>query len=116
MLVCGGRSYENRPKVFGVLDAIHSKTPISVIVSGGARGADRLAEEWAAQRLVECRIYKPNWRKFGKAAGPMRNMAMLSKEQPDLVVAFPGGPGTANMVGISMDADVEVLDVREDKW
>ena len=42
--------------------------------------------------------FKADWDKFGRAAGPIRNAQMLREGKPDLVVAFPGGRGTANMV------------------
>ncbi|MEM9912925.1 MAG: hypothetical protein AAF922_19365 [Pseudomonadota bacterium] len=51
---------------------------------------------------------------MGRAAGPIRNKEMLDEGCPDLVVAFPGGRGTANMVKQAQAAGVEVLDKRED--
>jgi hypothetical protein len=42
--------------------------------------------------------FPANWKVYGRAAGPIRNMKMLLEGKPDLVVAFPGGIGTADMV------------------
>lgn len=71
---------------------------LDVFITGGARGADRNAEIWAEQRGYPVRVYPADWDKHGKKAGPIRNQEMLDKEDPDLVVAFPGGSGTANMI------------------
>jgi len=115
VLVCGGRNYADRHMLFTVLDTLHTKLHFDVLVCGGAPGADRLAEQWAAQRLVECRVYKANWAKYGKAAGPIRNRLMLSDERPSLVVAFPGGPGTDGMVAMAVDADgVDVINIGDE--
>lgn len=109
ILVCGGRDYQNGAVVWRELDAIHAATPITALMQGGASGADRLAKEWAAtkpeiQRYV-CHAY---WWKFGPRAGPIRNRRMI-EWKPDLVVAFPGGKGTQNMITLAREAGIEVL-------
>lgn len=43
-------------------------------------------------------VFKADWSKDGRKAGPVRNSVMLSVGKPDLVIAFPGGRGTADMV------------------
>jgi hypothetical protein len=53
-----------------------------------------------------------DWAGLGRKAGPIRNEQMLSEGQPHLVVAFPGGRGTAHMVGIARAAGVEVIEIR----
>ena|SRR5688572_5874152 len=97
LIVCGGRDYADRAHVFAVLDDIHAKRTIALIIEGNATGADRLAREWAESRGVPCRTEKTNWIQLGRRAGPDRNAMMLSLD-PDGVVAFPGGRGTADMV------------------
>lgn len=52
---------------------------------------------------------KAYWNLHGKAAGPIRNQLMLDKYDPDLVIAFPGETGTANMVKLSINAGIEVI-------
>lgn len=99
VLVTGGRDYTNIAFVWYTLDQIHKKTPITLLVQGGATGADSLAEGWAIERVVPWKEYpvtKSDWKKLGKKAGPLRNRRMLEIEKPDLVVAFPGGRGTAD--------------------
>lgn len=111
VLVCGGRSYLDRDRVFRVLDRLHAKTPISRLIAGDARGADALALAWADSRDVRRTRYKAHWRTRGNAAGPLRNARMLRKGQPHLVVAFPGRNGTLDMVNRARFAGVPVVEL-----
>lgn len=108
VLVCGGRYFEDRTAVFAALDAIHAITPIGVIIEGGARGADRLAGSWARVREVSHWKVPANWKRDGNAAGMLRNGRMLEMCAPDVVLAFPGGTGTADMVRQAKAARVRV--------
>lgn len=108
VLVCGGRDYFDAIRVDTVLD--HVVTP-SVVIQGGARGADAMAANWAAKRGIEMLCYKANWHYHGKRAGIVRNEWMLEDGKPDIVVAFPGGRGTAHMVSIAKLAGVPVIEV-----
>lgn len=113
VLVCGGRNYSDRSKVFDELEILHAFNMKLCVISGGATGADALAEEWARSKIgkregVSFRGFRADWTKHGKAAGPIRNQTMLDKGKPDLVLAFPGGAGTADMVRRATDANVTV--------
>jgi hypothetical protein len=111
VLVCGGRDFQNSAFVFKTLDNIHNETPITEVMQGGAKGADTLARDWARSKNgIKRWVCNADWEKHGKAAGPIRNARMLEWE-PDLVVAFPGGRGTANMVQQARAAGVEVVEV-----
>lgn len=108
VLVCGGREYADRDYLFMTLDIIHSQHPVDVVIEGCARGADSIAEAWAVARSIELWHFPADWKTFGPRAGPARNLQMLVVGEPDLVVAFPGGRGTANMVDIATNAGVKV--------
>lgn len=112
VLVCGGRDFDDYSKVCEVLDGIDQGHVITQIVHGAARGADRLANQWAFARGVPVNAFAANWESEGRAAGPIRNQRMLDLGKPDLVVAFPGGRGTADMVSRARAAGVEVREVR----
>jgi len=57
------------------------------------------------------------WDELGKKAGPLRNQRMLDEGKPDLVVAFPGGGGTKDMVRRAVSAGVAIHEVnRADDW
>lgn len=93
------------------LDAFHvgPRGPIKLVIHGGAQGADTMAGEWAQSRGIACMAFAANWATEGRAAGPIRNKRMLDEVSPNVVVAFPGGRGTANMVGQARDRGFEVL-------
>lgn len=104
VLVCGGRDYWDKATIRKELAEVK---PTSVI-HGAARGADTLAGEVAEAMGVPVEEYPARWNDYGKAAGPIRNQAMLERGKPDLVLAFPGGNGTADMVQRARKAGVPV--------
>ena len=106
IIVCGGRRYSDRERVNAVLDAIHAETPIKVLMHGNAKGADSLADDWAMGKC-ETQTFFPLWEVHGKYAGPKRNQEMADAK-PDLVVAFPGGVGTRDMVWRARKAGIPV--------
>ena len=113
VIVCGGRELDNVAYIWSRLDRIHAETPFTHFMQGGARGVDAIAREWATTKPgVEMYVCKADWDKHGKAAGPMRNARML-EWKPDLVVAFPGGRGTADMVKRAKAAGVCVKQIED---
>lgn len=110
ILVCGGRDYDNLALVYQTLDAIHAERTIKCVIHGGARGADACAWNWAVQRDIPQMSYPADWKAHGRVAGPRRNQTMLDLH-PDiqLVVAFPGGAGTRDMIKRAVRAGIEVL-------
>lgn len=111
VLVCGGRYFEDSRLIYSTLDALHVQHNFSVVIHGDARGADRVAERWADSLGIRVSVYPALWERWGTRAGPIRNQLMLDQGRPDLVVAFPGGKGTAHMVRIAKEAGVEVVEV-----
>lgn len=112
VLVCGGREYNDGTRVNFILDQLHHATPIDVIIQGEATGADTLAKEWAEYHGIPVDPFKAHWRIYGKRAGAMRNTQMLIEGKPDLVVAFPGNDGTADMVKQADKAGVPIFEVE----
>ena len=110
VLVCGGRDYADYAYVEENLNDLPLGNS-SVIIHGGAQGADRLAERWAFAHGVDSERFSADWEKHGKAAGPIRNQRMIDEGQPDLVVAFPGGKGTADMIRRARAAGVDVVEL-----
>jgi hypothetical protein len=99
VLVTGGRDYKD----YGVVSQALSALDVSALIEGGATGADLLARVWANANKIPYTTYPAQWGLFGKKAGYMRNLQMLIEGKPDLVLAFPGGKGTANMVKIATE-------------
>lgn len=100
ILVSGARDYDNWPKVKEELDIFHEENNITTVVHGGARGVDHLSGVWARWNNIPEIVYPAKWKELGKAAGPIRNLEMLEKEQPDVVIAFltVDSKGTKHMV------------------
>lgn len=115
VLVCGGRDYAatepERLLMLQTLASIHRRRRFSLIIEGGATGADTGARIFGDVAGIPVSTFKANWLKHGRAAGPIRNQQMLDEGKPDLVVAFPGGRGTADMVRRAREAGVEVMEV-----
>lgn len=110
VIVCGGRNYSDQARVDNVLNTIDG---IRHLFHGNARGADTLAGSWGnRQDGVSVHAVPAEWKKYGRKAGPIRNQKMLG-QSPDLVVAFPGGKGTANMVQQAKAAGIEVIEISE---
>jgi len=119
VLVCGGRNYDNRDKVFHVLDSALEAATLEekpfVLIHGGAKGADALSGLWAStwKDRVEERVYKADWATHGRAAGPIRNRLMFTESDPDVIIAFEGGAGTANMTSIGIKSGCPIYEVKE---
>lgn len=111
VIVCGGRDFQDKRKLETILSHLNSETPFRHLWHGNARGADTLADQWGRQNKIAVHPVPAQWKKYGKRAGPIRNQHMLG-QNPDLVVAFPGGRGTADMVRRSKDAGVKVVEVQ----
>lgn len=112
VLVCGGRKFYDKVLFRHTMGLIHTETPISLIIHGGATGADTLANYWARAMGIQVKEYRADWILYGnRRAGPIRNRQMLNEGKPDLVVAFPGGKGTADMVKQAKNANVKVMEV-----
>lgn len=79
------------------------------IISGGARGADRLAENFAENLGIKCTVIKPDWGRYGKAAGIIRNQSII--DAADMVVAFWDGhsKGTKNSIDRAAEAKIPTL-------
>lgn len=104
VLVCGGRHYGKKTKekilfystMGEYMESLHGR--ITTIIHGGASGADTMAKSWAIAHELEHIEVAADWETFGRSAGPRRNQRMLDEFKPDMVIAFPGGRGTADMV------------------
>ncbi len=113
VLVCGGRDYHDRSAVERALWKLDAELwPIRVVLHGGASGADAEGMLWAVGAGRAALAFPADWTKHGKAAGPIRNQQMLDEGVPDLVLAFPGGRGTADMVRRAKRAGVNVQHAR----
>lgn len=112
VLVCGGRDFDDYELMLLVLDQMKPKE----LGHGDARGADSLAQRYAEYRGVPVRRYPADWDRHGRSAGPIRNREMFKDFQPDIVVAFPGGRGTADMVSVAQKAKCKFMVIDPDDY
>jgi hypothetical protein len=99
----------DRKWLFRDLDELCASRSVTLVISGCAHGADTLGIEWAEARGIEVARFPADWNVHGRAAGPIRNQQMLDEGRPNLVVAFPGGRGTADMVRKAREAGIELI-------
>jgi hypothetical protein len=112
ILVCGGRDFNDALTLGSWLGGINKQRGIATLIEGGARGADWMARKFAEWQGIPVETYEADWTKHGRAAGPIRNRRMIEEGKPDLVVAFKGGKGTANMVEQARRCGIEVLEIK----
>jgi hypothetical protein len=109
--VIGSRSFADYGLLCRTLDAIPE---LSTVVSGGAPGADSLGERYADERGLATQIHRPDWRRYGRGAGKVRNRTIV--DASDLVVAFWDGSsaGTKHALDYARTRGTPVQVVRFD--
>ncbi len=111
VLVCGGRDWRDAELVESTLDRLRAaRGPFDCLIHGGARGIDRIAGKWARKNGILEWDFLPEWHRAGEHDGSVRNQRMIAEALPELVIAFPGGLGTADMVERAKAAGVEVIE------
>jgi hypothetical protein len=112
-LICGGRDFADSTMFCDAMGRlIGLRGCPSRVVHGAARGADRMAGEWARNMALDEIAVPADWNANGKAAGPIRNQKMLDDHHPKFVVAFPGGRGTADMIARARKAGIDVAEIK----
>ena len=99
ILICGDRNWKD---VETIENFVKSLPPDTVIIHGGCRGADKIADKAAKEHGLMVKTFSAKWEKYGNAAGPIRNRRMILEGKPDRVVAFHDdlskSRGTADML------------------
>jgi len=90
---------------------------VTEIVSGGAPGADSLAEDFAKKFRLKMKVFPADWKRLGKKAGCLRNISII--EYSDIVIAFWDfvSPGTKSSIDLAykMHKELHIIDVRTNK-
>lgn len=108
--IIGSRSFNNYDLVLETL--LEYENTITLIVSGGAKGADTLGERWAKEKNKEVLIFYPEWDKYGKSAGFRRNKDII--ENSDIVFAFWDGvsKGTKSSIDLANKLNKELKIIK----
>lgn len=117
LLVVGSRSITDYEYIKNTLDKYRNSD--TVIVSGGAKGVDTLAERYADENNLQKVIMKADWDKYGKRAGYIRNAEMhkfISDKEDKLCIAFWDGysKGTAHNFNLAKQYNNPII-VLNDK-
>lgn len=98
LMISGSRSIRNLKIIFDELEKIYAAHPDLILISGGAKGVDSIAEEWGRFRKLPIEQHKPDWSKYGKGAGIVRNKEMVLAA--DYVLIFWDGEskGTKSVI------------------
>ena len=99
LAVVGSRSFNDYKKMESILEGY---LPF-ILVSGGADGADSLAERFAREKDLEIIIHYPEWKKYGRRAGYLRNTFIV--RDCDKLIAFWDGRSKGTKMTISLAAD-----------
>lgn len=113
VLVTGGRDYTDMGTVFDCLTKLDEQFERMIIVHGAADGADSLAYDVCQEVGIEQCCLPACWNKYIRAAGPIRNKLMLDLFNVDLVLAFPGDVGTANMKEQAAKQEIPILEPED---
>ena len=104
VIIAGGRDFNDYPLLKAKCDNIladKTATHRIIVVSGAAKGADSLGEQYAREKGYTVERYPADWNTHGRAAGPIRNAQMANSA--DALIAFWDGQskGTKNMINIA---------------
>jgi len=116
LAIVGSRNIDDKKFVNRLLNAYRFlfNTP-ELVISGGARGIDTFAEQWANDNSIETKIFLPDWDKFGKSAGILRNKDIISECNICLAIWDGQSRGTLNDIQLceELHRDLLVFDMSK---
>ncbi len=98
--IVGSRTYNDYLNAEKELNNLLKNIEINNIVSGGAYGADKIAELYAKKYNYNLIIHKPDWNKYGKSAGYIRNKLIINDS--DYIIAFWDGESKGTKISIDL--------------
>lgn len=112
VIVCGSLYYPDKALVWEHLSRLNEQRgPFALLCSEPVTGVAELARSWAKENDVPSHNAFGNPDKFGAAADRIRRTHMIASVQPNLVIAFPGGPETTDLVTKARAAGIEVIEI-----
>ncbi len=112
LVVAGSRDFDDYALLSAELDKLLSGKTNITIVSGTARGADRLGERYAAEHNLRIERFPAEWEKYHKGAGPIRNMKMVQSADAVIVFWDNESSGTKNIIECARKQDIPYRIVR----
>jgi len=116
LAIVGDRHYRNYGKFSKRVDKfIKENGKPTLIISGGARGVDHMAEQYAAEHEIPTKIFPADWEQFGRAAGPIRNADIVNACTHVLAFMKSGSKGTMSTVKIAAEVNKPRTVINLDK-
>jgi len=108
VIIAGGRDFSNYDLLLEKCDYYLAEKTNVEVVSGGAKGSDKLGERYAKERNLPLKIFLADWTSLGKRAGFVRNVEMA--EYADALIAFWDGnsKGTKHMIDTAKEKGLPV--------
>jgi hypothetical protein len=108
VIIAGGRDFSDFPLLYSKCEEILANSTNVEIVSGTAKGADKLGEHYAKLKGFIVKQFPAEWDKYGKSAGYIRNKDMA--DYADILISFWDGEskGTKHMIDLAMERGLEV--------
>lgn len=119
LLIAGSRSIIDKTKVFGIINSVipelaqydPRRFPITAVISGGARGVDRIGEKWCRINLDdEPIIMKPDYERWGRYVAPKKRNTDLVNECDAAIVIWDG------ISGGSLDTTEKLIKSKKPFW
>jgi len=112
LIVAGSREFNDYDLLKKSIQENFQRCEVEEIVSGTARGADTLGEQFAKEYNIQVKKFPANWDLYGKSAGYRRNVEMA--DYADALIAFWNGKskGTGHMINIAKDKNLRVIVVN----
>ena len=107
VIIAGSRNETNYDVVKNAIE--FSEYKITKIISGGCRGVDRFGEQYAKENNIPLQVFKADWAKYGKAAGPKRNRAMAEEADALIAILYPKSRGTRDMIKQALKRGLKVF-------
>ena len=117
VIICGSRNWNKVELIESVIRLIHKSDGIDLVIHGGCKGADKIAEQMAKTLGIPTKEYLADWKSYGKSAGQKRNQVMIDDGRPDLVLAFHNNiqesKGTKDMISRANKAGIPSMVIKE---
>jgi len=118
LAVVGSRYFDDFELFVKVMDRLRLVKDIKAIISGGARGADAMAEHYAEVNKIPLTVFEAEWGKYGKGAGYIRNKDIW--DASDMGIAFWDGEskGTEHSFEIARKQNKQLLifNYKKNRW
>jgi hypothetical protein len=111
--VVGTRTFDDYQELKRTLESLKNKP--TEIISGGARGADALAERYAKENNIKLTVIEANWNLHGKAAGPIRNLLIVEACEQAVAMWNGESKGTENTIKTAQELHKPIVVINYGK-